>query len=60
VCRQKKSHFSHVVISDLGETCMICQTYLVTYTVSVFLFQTHVIDIQTLSDMFDLYVRSRE
>jgi hypothetical protein len=60
VCRQKKSHFSHVVISDLGETCMICRTDLVTYTVSVFLFQTHVIDIRTLSDMLDLYVRSRE
>jgi hypothetical protein len=24
---QKKSHFTHVVISDMGETCMIYQTY---------------------------------
>jgi hypothetical protein len=27
VCRQKKSHITHVVNSELGETCMIYQTY---------------------------------
>jgi hypothetical protein len=54
LCVAKKSHFTHVVISDLGKT------YLVTCRVSVLWFQTHVIDIWTLSDMFDLYVRSWE
>jgi hypothetical protein len=29
MCVAKKSHFTHVVISDLGETCMIYWTYLV-------------------------------
>jgi hypothetical protein len=52
---QKRSHFTHVVIFDLGETCMIYQTYPVTYRVPVLWFQTHVRDIQSLSDMFDLY-----
>jgi hypothetical protein len=60
LCVTKKSHFTHVIISDLGETCMICQTHPITCRVSVLWFQTHVIDIWTLSDMFDLYVRSRE
>jgi hypothetical protein len=57
---KKKSHFTHVLIYDLGETCMICQTYPVTYRILVLWFQTHVIDIRTLSDMFDLYVRCQE
>jgi hypothetical protein len=30
LCATKKSHFTPVVISDLGETCMICQTYPIT------------------------------